>query len=220
MIPASSASRGLWGAKTSLPSLMAPPSDWCTPAKIFMRVDLPAPFSPTTPSTSPSSSERDTSLRTGTPRNALETRSISRRCGNAPPRPFESLSPSAFGHLIGPEAVGLHFRAVDILLGQKDMRPEFVLRDLRLVAVEILIHVFDRLARHGQRVLRHRRVQIALADRGQRLLGPIDTDDDDVLGVVHRHIFARLADGAQRANGVVVIAVEHRVDLRIRRHDL
>ena len=35
--------------------------------------------------------------------------------------------PSALGHFLGPEAVFLHFVAVDILLGQKDMRPELVL---------------------------------------------------------------------------------------------
>src|SRR5580693_2474418 len=172
-----------------------------------MRVDFPAPFSPTTPSTSPSSSDNDTWWRTGTPRNALETRSISRRCGAAPAKASIQPTPLAFGHLIGPEAIGLHLIAVDGLLGQKDMRPIFVLRDLRLVAVEVLLHVFDRLAGHGQRVLGHRRVHVPLADRSQRLLGPVDADDDDVLGVVQRHVSACLADGAQRSDSVIVIAV-------------
>src|SRR5580698_10512993 len=160
MIPASRASRGLWGAKASLPSLIVPSSCRWMPAKIFMSVDLPAPFSPTTPSTSPSSSDNDTWWRTGTPRNALETRSISRRRGAAPAKASIQPTPLAFSHLIGPEAIGLQFIAVDGLLGQKDMRPIFVLRDLRLVAVEVLLHVFDRLAGHGQRVLGHRRVHV------------------------------------------------------------
>src|SRR6267154_2212823 len=99
-----------------------------------MRVDLPAPFSPTTPSTSPSLSDSDTWVRTGTPRNALETRSISRRRGAAPSKASIQQTPQPFGHLIGPEAVSLHLGAVDVLLGQKDMRPELVLRDLGLVA--------------------------------------------------------------------------------------
>jgi hypothetical protein len=42
-----------------------------TPARMFTRVDLPAPFSPTTPSTSPAESVNDTSRSTLTPENVL-----------------------------------------------------------------------------------------------------------------------------------------------------
>lgn len=47
---------------TSWPSIaIAPASGWYTPARIFTRVDLPAPFSPTRACTSPGYSSMDPS---------------------------------------------------------------------------------------------------------------------------------------------------------------
>ena len=54
-------------------SKMSPLSGVCTPARIFMSVLLPAPFSPTTATTSPRASVSDTSSKASTPGKRLET---------------------------------------------------------------------------------------------------------------------------------------------------
>ena len=48
-------------------SSTVPSSAWCTPARIFISVDLPAPFSPTRPWTWPARSSRSTSSSTVCP---------------------------------------------------------------------------------------------------------------------------------------------------------
>src|SRR5262245_7491988 len=50
-----------WRMLTGLSSTQIDPmSAWCTPPRIFIRVDLPAPFSPMSATTSPGSMENDT----------------------------------------------------------------------------------------------------------------------------------------------------------------
>src|ERR1041384_2898331 len=71
-IPAASASRGERKC-TGRPSIAIRPSYWlCRPAMIFISVDLPAPFSPTSPWISPARSTKSTSRSAATPPNDLE----------------------------------------------------------------------------------------------------------------------------------------------------
>src|SRR6266850_1467957 len=58
---------------------ISPASARYTPARIFIRVDLPAPFSPRRPTTSPGPTEKLTSSRARTPGKDLDTCRISRR---------------------------------------------------------------------------------------------------------------------------------------------
>ena len=61
-MPAAFAAAGP-GSVTSRPlTLSVPLSGWCTPARIFTRVDLPAPFSPTNACTSPARRSTDPSI--------------------------------------------------------------------------------------------------------------------------------------------------------------
>ncbi len=82
-IPASSASKGSLNDFSS-PSINIfpsyPPVSWITdmPKRMFIRVDLPAPFSPTRPIISPGISEKLTSERTLFPKNSLPMFSIFR----------------------------------------------------------------------------------------------------------------------------------------------
>ena len=84
MMPASSESRGRFGRNGWPPRRISPRSAGNTPARIFISVDLPAPFSPTMPSTSPPSSEMLTSDRARTPGKPLEMSRISSRRVIAP----------------------------------------------------------------------------------------------------------------------------------------
>ena len=58
---APSASPGLLKSTTSPSRWISPSSGWWTPAMIFVSVDLPAPFSPTSPWTSPARKASETS---------------------------------------------------------------------------------------------------------------------------------------------------------------
>src|SRR5436305_2078118 len=65
---------------TGLPSTkICPTSGVCTPARIFMSVLLPAPFSPMTATTSPRPSDRLTAVSARTPGKLLLTSRTSRR---------------------------------------------------------------------------------------------------------------------------------------------
>lgn len=59
------------GRNGSPPSSMVPESAACTPPRMFISVDLPAPFSPTMPSTRPGASEKLIDLSTSTPKKRL-----------------------------------------------------------------------------------------------------------------------------------------------------
>ena len=72
-MPPSTASRGVTAVSSRSPMRMVPPSGACTPAMILIRVDLPAPFSPSSACTSPGWTSKSTSLSTRTPAKDLET---------------------------------------------------------------------------------------------------------------------------------------------------
>src|SRR3954468_20252885 len=67
--------------------LLQPSSGVYTPARIFIIVDLPAPFSPTIAWTSPARRSRSTPCRTCTPTNDFLIPSIRRSCWSAIGRP-------------------------------------------------------------------------------------------------------------------------------------
>src|SRR3954467_5586413 len=67
--------------------LIAPSSGVYTPARIFINVDLPAPFSPTIAWTSPARSSRSTPWSTGTPTNDFLIPCICRSGWSAIDRP-------------------------------------------------------------------------------------------------------------------------------------
>src|SRR3954469_14199864 len=78
LTPAVCATLG-WLKRTSCPSsTIVPLSGWWAPARIFIRVDLPAPFSPRIAWTSPGRTSRSTSRRTGTPKKLFVMPRISR----------------------------------------------------------------------------------------------------------------------------------------------
>ena len=92
-MPAASASFGS-RIRTSRPSrTMLPASGSTTPARIFIRVDLPAPFSPTRACAAPGSSASETPSRAMLLPNAFATPDISRSLPTCvPPRPSSSKS--------------------------------------------------------------------------------------------------------------------------------
>ncbi len=144
--PASSASRGRRGANGAPSSTISPSSGRQTPASTFISVLLPAPFSPTRPSTSPRWSVMPTRSSASTPGKRFEIARISR--SGAMLGGLKLGGSVAAGHLVAPEAVILHLGAVYVGLGDEDVRPELVLGYI-LVAVQVLVNVGDRLRGHG-----------------------------------------------------------------------
>src|SRR6266508_1521505 len=76
--PAAWASSGRLKDTGSPAYLISPASGEYTPVSSLMRVDFPAPFSPTRACTSPATSANDTSSSASTPGNRFETRATSR----------------------------------------------------------------------------------------------------------------------------------------------
>ena len=74
-IPASPASFGEPNTVGRPPTYMVPESFWCTPDRILIRVDLPAPLSPSTHVTRPWVTSMDTPSRATTLPNVLPTSS-------------------------------------------------------------------------------------------------------------------------------------------------
>ena len=52
-IPTAIAAAGEWKVACTPLTVMVPSSGWCMPYRVFIRVDLPAPFSPTRACTVP-----------------------------------------------------------------------------------------------------------------------------------------------------------------------
>src|ERR671921_448913 len=77
LIPAACASRGAPKATGSPRYRTTPPSGRCTPVMILIRVDLPAPFSPTNAWTWPACRARSTRSSARVPANRLETSTTS-----------------------------------------------------------------------------------------------------------------------------------------------
>src|SRR5689334_5135170 len=96
-MPAWRASRGELKVVSTPSTRTVPPSCWCTPDRILISVDLPAPLSPSKQVTSPASTCSETSLRAITlPKNLL-TRSSSSRCAAVPPFVLAVTSPRLLG---------------------------------------------------------------------------------------------------------------------------
>ena len=112
---------------------ISPPSGGCAPARIFIRVLLPAPFSPTSAWTSPGHIVRSTPLSARTPGKLFVT-----------PRTVRIGCP---GRLLGPALVLVDIVASDQLGRDKD--DVFA----RLFPGHDLCAHFDRLLRHGVRIL-------------------------------------------------------------------
>src|SRR5580692_2525231 len=130
-IPARRASCGVrsW---TGFPSKrISPESAWYAPARIFMSVLLPAPFSPMKACTSPGQTRSPTLLRTRTPGKLLQIWRNSR---------------------IGRSLLGPAFVLVDIFFGDQVDRNkgEFL---SRLFTIHNIVTNVDRFARHRVRIL-------------------------------------------------------------------
>jgi hypothetical protein len=80
-IPAAMASATLKAPRSRPPTRIAPALGATTPPRTFISVDLPAPFSPISPRTSPGATERLTFERATTPGYAFEM-PISSRMGS------------------------------------------------------------------------------------------------------------------------------------------
>src|SRR3978361_1089647 len=72
LIPAAGPAGGLGKDPGSPLSRSSPESDWYTPVMTLIRVDLPAPFSPTSAWMSPGNSLKDTLSRASTPGNRFD----------------------------------------------------------------------------------------------------------------------------------------------------
>src|ERR1700738_4394852 len=133
------ARRASWGVRnwTVLPSRMiSPESGWEAPARIFISVLLPAPFSPMKACTSPGQMLRLTLLRTRTPGKLLHIWRTS-RIGRS--------------LLLGPA-----FILVDIVFGNQVDRDQGEF--LRwLLAIDNIVTNFDRLTGHRIGILRRAR---------------------------------------------------------------
>src|SRR5918994_3578769 len=83
--PACWPSRGWWNSRVSPLIRISPSLGRYAPQRIFISVDLPAPFSPTIACTSPAAQDRSTPSSTRTPRNSLPIPCISIRGGACGP---------------------------------------------------------------------------------------------------------------------------------------
>ena len=72
-MPSVSATLGSLSVTGSPRKRIAPELGWCTPARIFTRVDLPAPLSPTSATTSPGWTSRVMSVSADTAPKCLDT---------------------------------------------------------------------------------------------------------------------------------------------------
>src|SRR5580704_6017924 len=160
-IPARRASCGVrrW---TGFPSKrISPESAWYAPARIFMSVLLPAPFSPMKACTSPGQILRLTLLRTRTPGKLLHIWRIS-RIGRS--------------LLFGPA-----FVLVDIFFGDQVHWDEGECVR-RLLTIHAIVTDLDRFSRHRIRILGRTRGDqaIFILQRRHHVGGPIHADDKEI----------------------------------------
>src|SRR5579884_252478 len=153
-MPSRSAVRGPSIATGAPSTSIVPPSAGCAPARIFISVDLPAPFSPTSACTSPASTSNVTPSSARTPGNDL-TMSRIRSSGAAP---------------------GVLLSGVCLRVGTDG---DGDLRRRRLPA-EVVVDRVDRLRADLRRVLDRVAVHHALRDRGTRLGRCVVADDGDL----------------------------------------
>src|ERR1700681_4556600 len=168
-IPSRSAVRGP-SIATLLPSIViSPESAGCAPARIFIRVDLPAPFSPTSACTSPATTSNVTPSSARTPANVF---TMSRIVSNV-----SGTSPLLRG-------VGLGVGAD----GDGDLRR-------RRLAVEVVVDRVDRLGADLIGMLDRVTVHRARRDRRARFRRGVVADHDDL--AFEPRAFDRLG-GAER----------------------
>src|ERR1017187_10355324 len=167
-IPSARAS-AMWRIVTGRPSnQISPASAWWTPPRIFISVDLPAPFSPMSATTSPCPTDRLTSSNASTPGKRLVMfLSSSRDAGMA--------LPAAEFLQLGRERI--HAGLVDGQGGHDDL---LVGRDHRLVAVEHPVHQMNRLVAELVGLLNDRGEDRALANTGERLVVFIEANNPDL----------------------------------------
>src|SRR5262245_17923267 len=125
-MPAATASRGV-ASRIGVPSrTISPASGMTRPARMFISVDLPAPFSPRTPSTSLAASDSDTSSLATTPGKLFVTPRSSSRGARATATPGPgSANRWQIAHLAGFD------------IGQKRLHLGLVLRRNRTVELAV-----------------------------------------------------------------------------------
>src|SRR5437879_6855560 len=189
-----------------------------------MRVDLPAPFSPTRAWTSPARSSKRQSRRACTPGKSLEMASISTR---RPPTASATPDPPAEerGRRARATAPSLFFARSFSLLVQEwrdvgcvDVRLVVVLEArvdvlVELLALDRLERRLDALEADADRVLRDRPGLGAAADRVQLLLARVVADHDDLAGL------ARFLHAVQHADRGALVRAEHALEVRVRLQD-
>src|SRR5262249_23044050 len=141
-------------------SKTVPASGISTPANIFMSVDLPAPFSPTTARTSPGRRRRSTSCSACTPGKALEMPRASSR-GRSASFELSQLGMERLDVLLGDLAVG----DVDAVVGL-----DVLVLQHRLVPARQRCHDLDGAIAELVGVLHDRAVDGAVLDPLERLL--------------------------------------------------
>src|SRR5579883_530131 len=177
---------------------------------IFIRVDLPAPFSPTRPWISPARSTKSTSRRAATPPKDFEMPLIASRAGVSPDAAEDAsdiaaIWPSDQEVILHPQHAGR------IVLGHHRTVGDDVLGNAgpRLLAAGDGGHAGnDRAAMDAARRIADRRVHAAILDGIDRRRHGVDAADQDVGAVVRLHHVV----GGERH---VVVVEERGVDLRI-----
>src|SRR3954449_6416131 len=196
-MPASSAALAERGATATPPSRTMPASRAKMPVSTLIRVDLPAPFSPTSAWTSPGISERETSSSAMTPAKCFVTPCTSR---------------------IGSSAiVTASVRVLDVVAGvglvEQPILDDHLGRD-RLAVEEALDRVEGQ--RSEARVGLHRGAEVAADDRLERVARDVDGHHLHVLARLEARVLERL-DGAE---GHLVVLRVHRVEVGVRAEDL
>src|SRR5450755_1259318 len=212
-----------------LPSIsMIPESGRWTPASTLISVDLPAPFSPTSPSTSPALSSRSTlEMARLLPKDLLMPRIASsvidhlltlvyatefwyRRNSIHGLRARHVCHHKLFGNFITPKAVV--FRASAIYVRQVDEHERVVDLLLYLVPLQDSRTEVNGPGRHLERVLRNGRIYLACANSLESLLTTIDPHNNDMAGMAEGREAIRGLNGLEGTQRIVIIGTEDGVD--------
>src|ERR1041384_234979 len=212
-IPSALASRGERISTGWLLILIVPPSRAIAPPRIFISVDLPAPFSPINATISPAPTLRLTLLSATTPGNRLLTSSIwsmggfsvtvfaadehGRHGFNA--LNSLSVSVSICGLASPTELIDLFLKSVDVGFLDCQRRHEnlFARGHDRLVAVQVFRHQLDRAITKLVRLLHDSRVNRSFLNAFERRIFFVERDDLHLTG------FVCFLDGAENRGTVV-----------------
>src|SRR4051794_33347188 len=207
-MPRPCASCGLPSVTSRPSNAIVPASGTWAPARILSRVDLPAPFSPSSAITSPRRTSKSTPCSACTPGKLLLIPDMRRRGSTGAVR---RTSWRRWGSPAGPGSGGrlLHLveplGLVEIGLGDDDRRQQDEVLVGLLLALEIVDHDVHGLAALAARELLDGSGERAVADRGQRFRQGVEADDLDLALQV-----ARL-DGLQGAERHVVVGGDDHV---------